>query len=48
MLFKDEVRRVGASLGIDPELLEDILSRARIVYSYIRRYYFRKYKSYKT
>jgi GMP synthase (glutamine-hydrolysing) len=22
MLFKDEVRRVGASLGIDPELLE--------------------------
>jgi GMP synthase (glutamine-hydrolysing) len=26
MLFKDEVRRVGASLGIDPELLGDILS----------------------
>jgi GMP synthase PP-ATPase subunit len=24
MLFKDEVRRVGASLGIDPELLEGI------------------------
>jgi GMP synthase PP-ATPase subunit len=47
MLFKDEVRRVGL-LGIDPELWEDILSRARIVYSYIRRYYFRKYKSYKT
>jgi GMP synthase (glutamine-hydrolysing) len=27
MLFKDEVRRVGAS--IDPELLEDILSQGQ-------------------
>jgi GMP synthase (glutamine-hydrolysing) len=32
MFFKDEVRRVGASLGIDPELLEGILSRAWIVH----------------
>jgi GMP synthase (glutamine-hydrolysing) len=29
MLFKDEVRRVGASLGIDPELLGDILSQGQ-------------------
>jgi GMP synthase (glutamine-hydrolysing) len=42
LLFKDEVRRVGASLGIDPELLGNPFSWSWIINPYLRRHYFRK------